>query len=591
MPAKEPKSSQKNTDQEGDIHIIKEMYDSWEIEVLIKKSEGTEDFLPKILKKAKKFLIKKYSIDDQLIRYKKMTGNRKVTEGLFVSLIMERVSISKMPSRITIQSMLSEDGIPYNEMGCFGDLKLQDEFGNILSAERLAAMTLKKGVKQEFINMQAIADTITKLTKEGKPLENCLLAEGTFPDPGTNAVVEFYFHVSPDDDNFYEYLNSRKIDSGFLLCTKTPARPGTKKGMTVLGREIPPGKGLDVSLIAGKNVSLSTNGAQLVSEIDGLALLSREERPLVTPSGIKLVPSKIEISVDTIKTYEASEIEGGLSTSGSIAILGTLSAGSVIMSGGEVHIDGDVSENAFIQATHNVFVNGMVWKGGISSGKNIITTGKVIDGELSAGEKIIVKGNINNSLVTAKEVSAAKINGGNIVAGNQVIADAVGADIEGNIASICIGMKEFYEKKIRDNEKLIDKITNSLSQLTAIFGEEIIREIREDNLQQMLFKFISLKKGQVSADKSKKVMESHRKLLLGIVPLRTILFEKIEDNKRIKSLAERITSDKKMLIVKEKLTAKAMISINNSDKLLRPQPGPLELNETELMDLEGIYEV
>ena len=144
MQAKNPKSSSDKMELVGDIHILKEMYDSWEVEVFIKKTEATEDLLSRILQKVKKFLNETFAVDEQLVKYKKMTDNRKAKDGMFVSLIMEKVPISKMASDISIQSMLSEDGIPYDEMACFSNLKCEDEFGNKLSVERLLAFIKKK---------------------------------------------------------------------------------------------------------------------------------------------------------------------------------------------------------------------------------------------------------------------------------------------------------------------------------------------------------------------------------------------------------------------------------------------------------------
>ena len=590
MQSKKSNTRKSIAESPDDIRILQEMFDSWEVEVFIKRNESTEDLLPKILKRVKSYLTENFAVDEQLVRYKKMTGNRKTDVGMFVSLFMERVPISKMTSKLSVQSMLSEEGVPYDEMACFANLQCKDEFGNQLSKERLIELIKNEGVLPEYIDMKAVEEAIAQLANTNKPIENIKLASGKFPGPGTDAIIEFYFQSDPAEDDFQEYLKSRKVESGFLLCEKIPPVPGSKKGKTIRGRDIPPGKGLDVQLVAGKNVSIDVGKTQLTASLGGIALVSREEKPLVTPSGLKVVPSKIIIDVDILEVIETIDTRQDITSSGSIAIVGQLSAGSKIISGGEVHIDGNVSEKTFIQASHSVIVNGMVWKGGISSDKSIITTGKVIDGTLSATENIIVRGNINSSTVSAKDIYAENINGGSIFAGNQLVATALGTDIDGNAATICVGMKEFLGKKIGDNIKLIETLTERLNKLTEIFGEEIVREIREDNLQQMLFKFIAVKKSQRGGELTKKDMESHRKLMLSIVSIREILFQKKKDNKKFGSLSKQIKAEKKMLIVKEKVTAKSIININNTKKVIKPQQGPLELNEAELMDLEGIYE-
>lgn len=586
-----PHSSKEIKNNQEDIRIIKESFDSWEVEVFFKKAAVTEDLLSKILKKVKKFLTDNCDVDEDSVRYKKMTGNRKTQDGMLISLLMERVALYNMPSELSIQPMLSEDGIPYAEMACFGNLKCEDEFGNKLSAERLLALIKKKGVQQEYIEIKAVEEAISELAKTNKPIENIRLAQGIFPEKGKDAIIEYYFQAVPAEYNFQEYINSRKVENGYLLCSKIPPVPGNKSGKTVRSRDIPPVKGLDVLLEAGKNVSIDSKRTQLTATANGIILVAREEKPLVTPFGLKTIPTKITVAVDTLETIEVSDKIEDIKTSGSVAILGTLAEGSTIISGGEVHIDGNISENSFIQATHNVIINGMVWKGGVSSDKNIIAIGKVIDGKLSAGENVIVKGNINNSTVYGKDIFAENINGGTVYAGNQLVAATLGTDIDGNAAKICVGMKEFLNKKIQDNKKLTTLLMENLHKVTAIFGDDIVREVRDDNLQMMLFKFIAQKKGLRESELDKKAMESHKKLLSGIVPLRTILHEKKKENSRLNALAKSITNEKKMLIIKEKVTARTIVSINNIKKVIKPQPGPLKLTEEELMDLDGIYEV
>lgn len=575
---------------ESSIKILSHQGDIWDVELFFPLTDVSEEQLSVKLGEVKSLLEKQYDLSGSLLRYQKMLGSQVSSEGVHTRLRLEKAKIKSGRPEFSYESAISPAGEPYNEMSCYADLMFIDEFDKELTEERLLSLMKHNNIPQELIDFKTISTAIKVLHEKKTPLHGVRIAHGIFPEPGSDAEVEFYFHANPGKENINEYVSSKKVEKGDILCSKTPPVTGKREGLNVRGKVLKAGSGLDVQLVPGKNVICNSEGTTLTANLRGLVVVKREEKQFMTPKGLKIVPSNIEVRVDPLRVIEAGDEIIEITTDESVEIKGTLKMGSKIVTTGEVHIEGDVSEDAIIQASCDIVVSGMVMKGTLSSDRNVLVKNGITNGNITAGESIIVKGAVNKSNLTGRQIVADEINGGQIIAGEQVTVDRLGADEKGISATICVGMREFLDKKVSENNKFIEDTKKNFTRLKQFFGTEIVRETSSRNIQQMLLKFVSqMPKGEGSYISQQKVI-AIKKLLSMIEPLRKVLKEKEIENIRLKRQIKRTSKEKKMVVVKEKVQARTKIQINNTVRTIKPQPGPLKLSEEDLKDLDGIYE-
>lgn len=589
-PTPNPSTSDDAAPRGDGIRIVSQSHDFWEVELFFPFVEVTEAQLSEKLKELKSLLSKQLDLARYDLRYQKLVNSKVTDAGVYTLLRLERVLIRKGKPSLTFQSERSPEGIPYDDMACYAELFYQDEFEKPLTEQRILIILKQHDIPLELIDKKAIQKAVGDLMSKSVPLVEVRLARGIFPEQGKDAEVEFYFHANPGKDNLNEYISSRKVEKGDMLCTRIPPKPGEKEGISVKGKRLPPGKGLDIRLVTGKNVRANIEGTSLTAEVKGLVVVKREEKSFMTPMGLKVVPSKITLRVDPLLVIEAGDKAVEITTNESVEIVGKLKMGSRIVSSGEVHIEGDILNDSIIQASHDIVVSGSVLNGDLSSDKNIIARGDVKGGRIAAGDNIVIEGKASNAVIIGKDVYVNEVESGEVYAGKQVAVNELGSEEAGISATICVGMREFLDKKVEGNQKFIDETMRNLNKLKGFFGDEIIRNVRGQNVQQMLLKFLSQIPRGAEANFSPSKIRALKQLLTNIEPLRNILQEKKVENISLKRQIQRGSKGKKMIIVKEKVKAKALLTINKTTRTIGPQPGPLEFDEETLKSLRGIYD-
>ena len=112
----------------------------------------------------------------------------------------------------------------------------------------------------------------------GRPI---VVAEGTKAHDGENAHIVYNFKVERENVtlkekdgrvDFKDISHVENVVAGQVLARKVPAELG-QPGQTVTGTTIPATRGKDCELVVGKNVKLSEDGLQALSEINGQVLL------------------------------------------------------------------------------------------------------------------------------------------------------------------------------------------------------------------------------------------------------------------------------------------------------------------------------
>lgn len=564
-----------------DVKVVSRSYEDWEVELFLPLDQISEEILPLKLKKLKKLLSKKYNVPLHDLQYNNILHKEITDDGILTHLRISRISLEKGKPKFSFQSGISSAGIPYSDMACYVDLYSLDEFERSTTPDRVVMLMKSEGVIEELIDRKAIHDAVIELQETGKPVLGVKAAQGRFPDAGLDAEVEFYFHAQPSSENMSEYISSRKVCRHDLLCNKTSPTEGKTAGLSVRGRTIRAKRGFDITLEARKNVRPDMSHEKMFADADGLVIVRREERTFIAPAGQKVVPSKVIVRIDPLMIIEAeSDKEIDITTRDSVEIRGNLKIGSRIISSGEVHIDGNVSSGSMVHAADDLFVSGSVQSGALSSDKNIISSGDVRGSNISASGKVVINGTATDTSVIGLDVQINRIMGGNITAGTSLTVNELGAGEDGVSATICVATRDFLQTKIDENNEFLAGASENLDKLRKLFGEDIINEVIPQNVQQQFLKFMSHLKG-VTGNRQipKKTVLMYKKLLHSIEPLRRLISEKELENLKLEKQIRQSSTERKIVIVKEKITAKTKVVMSGKSKILNPAKGRTEISD------------
>lgn len=254
-----------------------------------------------------------------------------------------------------------------------------------------------------------------------------LVARGDPPVPGADATTEQTFSSSSEftasvrDDGGVNYFASQltaSIVAGTPILLKHSSTPGTEGG-NVRGEPLPTqaGKDLDLKRMAGKGVTISEDGMQLVAAIDGT--------PAVAQGKYSVAPS-LQIAQDV-----------DFST-GNVNFPGNVVVNGEVLDGFEVHSEGDITIRSTVGAATLDAGGSVALMAGMFGHEkgSIVAQGDVkatflTECTVQAQGDVLVQGEISRSTITAGrsvQVSGAgKIIGGTIRAGNQVSANILGS--------------------------------------------------------------------------------------------------------------------------------------------------------------------
>ncbi len=251
-----------------------------------------------------------------------------------------------------------------------------------------------------------------------------------------------------------EVRDFKPVKAGQILYRKESPTEG-EAGFTVYGEPIPSTPGLDEKLPAIKNCSLSQDGLQLQSDVDGCVYLENG-KVVVVPALV--VPGNVDYSIGNIKT------EVGVSISGNVL------SEFIVESQSDIAVQG-VVEAAYLTAGNNMFV-----KGGVNGKeKAILKAGNTVSAKylnettVKAGSTISVKGSVIHCHMGARRIASegdsVQIIGGRTYAWDDVCVGVLGSDI-GVKTEIILGAEvQALEKRL---EKAQKKLKEKLSELNKL---------------------------------------------------------------------------------------------------------------------------
>ncbi len=342
---------------------------------------------------------------------------------------------------------------------------LRNAFLLSISDDKLFAfITRKKEIKgelslsdvQSFLKLNGIVhgvvddDTLQSFLEQPVDSEKPFkVAEGTEPEPGSDAKITYYFAVDPLTRSVIQHSGcvefsppgeNLSVKAGDTLAEKIGLK-SPKPGMDVLGRQIPYAEVRDYPICCGEGAILAENGLKVVAEIDG--------QPDLTIGGKISVLSDLRITGDIEPAAGPIRHSGNIIVSGSIKRGVTVKGGSLTANeivGAEIDVSGKVSvANGIIDT--RIRAQSEIQAKYIKNAK-ILTYGdvavekEIMTSEIStSGECLIPKGTILSSVICAwKGILAGEI--GSEMANPSTLRPGVDAHVEKELEIIRIALDE-----------------------------------------------------------------------------------------------------------------------------------------------------
>ncbi len=375
--------------------------------------------------------------------------------------------------------------------------------------------TTKRNVLKVLINEKLKQEGVVYGIKEDVllgVLENekkMIIAEGKQPENGTDCIIKMYeikeakpiVHADGSVDH-YELNLINRVDKGEWLGERIDATPGNP-GKTVMGAEVPP--------VPGKNISLTYDKNSVYEEVEGnkTVLYSKNSGAVNYKDGRISVSNHLEIDGDVDFSTGNIDFDGCVTIKGTIddnfmvtadgdiEVLGDLGIGSIRgleSRKGSIYIKGGISSKhmVMIKAAKNVFAK-YASNVGISAGGLIHIGFYCINCDISAREILI-------------ESSKGQIWGGTIIAEARISASTIGSPSEKRTLLCVKGIdKEIIKRQIEEvNSQLSSRKTdmeqykNELSSLGSKSGNSREADLIRENIAKTNHEIKSLEEQKKS---------------------------------------------------------------------------------------------
>ena len=420
----------------------------------------------------------------------------------------------------------------------------------------------EKGIKYGIVDDEKLSDYLENREGLDTPLT---VAEGKFPDTGTDASIKYYFDTDPlkigtvkngGIIDFKDRGDIPQVKKGELLAEKIPAVEGAA-GHDVYGRYLTVSKPKDTTLRKGKGTSISEDKLKIYAETDGVPEISAVGKVYVSP--------RLEISGGVgLKT-------GHVDFDGKIDVIGAIQSGYRVRGNSlkaneilkaEIEMDGDIS-------VHGGIIGAKIKGGGSISAMyvheseieilgDVLVEKEIIDSKINTSGICIAKnGPILSSKVSAKKGIQAVQIGSEI---SKPCSLSIGYDekVKEDIDAIkeIIPLKkqeqtEFHRriKEIENEPSIIEKVIADMAQVQdrsvvkrRKLSEEIVKIKETGNEAQLEGTVVKLSELDLEIENREKKLDSLFKKQDQITNEINDLKQKIEDSKtEIQDLREKIS--------------------------------------------------
>jgi uncharacterized protein (DUF342 family) len=341
-----------------------------------------------------------------------------------------------------------------------------------------------------------IDEALTELEDKPRYREQILVAEGTKPQNGRDAFVQFNFETdktkhrlkesSDGRVNFKELNLIQNVVAGQPLARKVAPEYGNA-GKTVTGKLIQARNGKDMPSPLGRNVHMAEDGSTIIADINGQ---------------VTFIGNKINVEEVFTVPGDVNLKTGNIMFLGTVIVMGNVEDGFSVKASGNIEVRGSVGRCEIVAEGDVIIHQGVAGKSGgtIQAGKNIWS--KFIENAaVEVGENVIVSdGLINSSIVANKKIicqgKRAAIVGGKYRACEEINAKTLGSPVGGAETILEVG----YDPKSREKqEKLqaqayhikrqVEDLDKNIGTLNAIKKQrKVLPEEKEAMLQDYLLR-------------------------------------------------------------------------------------------------------
>lgn len=287
------------------------------------------------------------------------------------------------------------------------------------------------------------------------------VAKGKAATEGADAVIEYHFETNPlakpkmNEDgsvDFHQLNIFSEVKEGQVLATLTPEKTG-EPGMNVLGNPIYPHKVRKKVLRYGRNIRLSENKLQIISEVSGDVKL---EGDMVFVSDAYTVPADVDASTGDI-VYEGNVVVNGnvrtgfsIHAKGDIQVKGVVE-GANLYSGGNIVLSRGIQgmNRGLLEAKGDVLTK-FIESASVKAG-GTVRSGSILHSKIEAGDKILCEGRKSFAI------------GGSLSAGNLIQVKTIGNQM-GTETNVKIGVDpatydtlKNAQQELADNQEMIEK--------------------------------------------------------------------------------------------------------------------------------------
>jgi len=543
-------------DGQSVINIVAADKNLWQVSTTFSPKDNSKDAIPLKLREIKQKISQRFNHPEKLLKYRHLRKKQILEDGqLYVEFEIERIPIPGGPPTVTFGSMISDTGEEYADMICMIDLFPLDECGNQLNRDMVRNLLKQKEIKEKLIQRNDLDSIIHRVRDTQIPLHNIEIARGRLPSKGKDAELQFTFPLLPQHGMTDEYLEARKVKSGDVLCIKTPPTKGNESGMSVTGKKLPP--------------CLNFDETQIVAKLNGLVTANREEKPIIVPEGRKIVPVSITFHVEPLMILSGKKPEV-VTTDDPIEVKGSLKDNSHLISRNEIHVRGNVQKGSHLQASRDIMIGGNINQGTLICDGAIMSKGKISGSTINAKGNITLLGSVDQSQIQGSDIDIHEVKGSEIQAKNRVTVSTIGASEEGRISQINIGRNNFLNDKIKQHKCFVESANQNLNRLQKLFGQENLEHIETAERGRILMRHLNQRKTSGKKPYTTAEVDALKQLLGSVSTLRMLIQEKHDEIQRLKLQLTETDDAAKMFIVKERITAKTVVTIGNHRTELEP---------------------
>ena len=318
----------------------------------------------------------------------------------------------------------------------------------------LTAGEIIRGLAQKQIKVGILEEAIKEAIEKEIYCTDILAAQGSPIREGKDAYITYLFNTDPkvrptlNEDGSVDFFHLNTLNpckKGDVLARLTKEDPG-ELGMTVYGASVKPKPVRRASLRSGKNLTVSEDGTELISEVDG---------------HVSFLDGRVFVS-DVLELKNVDTSTGNIDFEGSVTIEGNVQSNFSVNAGGNILVRGLVEGATLKSGGDIILIRGMAGagKGSLTAGGNIVA--KFLEYTTASAGGYVRSESILHSTVTAKEeitVDGRKgfISGGTIAATNLVEAKTLGSHLGTNTV-IEVGV-------IPDRKDRLNKVRKSIGEL------------------------------------------------------------------------------------------------------------------------------